>query len=419
MHRGIATAEPVTESQAALFYADQKGLFQSAYNVTAVVTVTGVLTRDELVNACRRLVAATPAMRMRMGFVGLDGEVGYWFSADLPDVDVFDLPHADTDAARQLIDRVATRQFEPDGGPLVRFVIVHAAPGRAYLGMIFHHLVVDGPSFPRIAKRIGDAIEGTISVEPEHEYVDLVRQIRQLEQRSRESDLEYWHARLPARAGETWWPYDLSAQGRGTTGGHSLTPLPADMAQRLERAAAADGVRVFHLLAAAVHCALPAKTAQRTVISTAASIRPRSESDGLLTGYFINQVPLPAAKRDGETPRRLAVREAPRWRDDLRRRYVSFAELAARATRGEGNQSMLDRVVLSYQTQPRSFAWRGRTAGYAADLRPKTQQEKSDLVIRVFNKSGFMECEVHWSSALPPGAGEQFTEHLLEGLTGV
>jgi hypothetical protein len=416
----VYRAEPVTASQAAVFYADQKGLYQCAYNITTVIVVTGSFTCSALVSACHRLVAATPAMRIRMGLIGPDGDVGYWFSAAQLDVEVIDSPGAADDDARRLIDSVAVKGFESDGGPLARFVIVYAASNRAYLALVCHHLVVDGPSHSWLALRLGMAVEEELAVERESDYANLVRQVRSLERAARENDLAYWRTRLPEGVGATEWSSVAPRpDGLVAVGGCSLTVLPPDTAERLEHAASADGIRIFHLIAAAVHWSLPERAAGRTIISTGASIRPRTPFAGEVAGYFINEVPLLAVHEADESPRSLAIRESPRWRDDLRRRYVSFAELATRTTRREGYQSTLDRVMLSYRTQPRRLAWRGREADFSVDLYPKSLQEKSDLTIRIFHDAGSIECDVQWSAALPPGVGEQFTRRLLAVLTEI
>lgn len=412
-----STAAPATASQAAMFYAEQKGLYQCAYNVTTVIVVNGDFTRDALVTACHRLVEATPAMRLRMGLFGAEGEVRYWFSSDRLEVDVFDLPGGDGDAARHLIDTIAKEQFESEGGPLARFAIVHSGPDQAYVAMICHHLVVDGPSLSGLVTRLGQAVEGEIATEDASSYADLVRRVRGLEQSAIDNDVEYWRARLQDGVGVARWPYDTPALS--TTGGRLLSRLPPQTEQRLDAAAQADGVRVFHILAATVHWSLPDDSARRTTISTAASIRPVGEPAGRLTGYFINEIPLLATQRADETPRQLAFRESPAWRHDLRRRYVSFAELARHTARREGHQSALDRVVLSYQKQPPRIAWRGRKASYTADLCPRSLQEKSDLVVRIFQNSGDMECDIQWSPALPLHAGERFAEQLYDAIAGV
>jgi hypothetical protein len=398
-----------------MFYAQHKGRYQSAYNITTVIEVDGALSRAALVSGCHRLVAATPALRIRMGLVGLDGELGYWFSPEQVEVEAFDLPSADSDAAHQLIDSIAVLPFESDGGPLTRFAIVRTAADRAYLALICHHLVVDGPSQSRLLTRLGQAVEGDLAAEQECHYAELVRQVRALERDSEDNDLAYWDARLPDSVEPAGWRSDAPGAG----GGRSQILMPAGSAQSLHGAASVVGVRPFHLMTAAVHSSLPGDGTRQTVISTGVSIRPLDGSSADLVGYFVNGMPLLAYQRAGETPRELAVREGPRWRDDLRRRYISFAGLAARATRRQGAQSTLDQVLLSYRTRARTLTWRGSAAVYTVDLCPKFFQATSDLVIRVFHDSETFECDVQWSPALPPGAGEQFTERLRAALAGI
>ncbi|MEY9928879.1 hypothetical protein ABH926_003518 [Catenulispora sp. GP43] len=434
-----ATTAPATASQAAMFFAEMKGLYECAYNVTTVIDVAGSFTAEDLSDAGRRLNAATPALQVRMGLDEDTGEVCYRLDDTPPATEVFDLPGGDAAAARALIDEVAARPFDCEGGALARYAVVRTAADRAYVALVCHHLVVDGPSHARLAHRLGQAVGGTLEAEPSRAYTELVRRVRELELNAAADDLAYWHRRLPEgfapavpwqREGDGGVGRAGAEAGAGAGAGNAaaegthalsdrciLTPLPRRSVERLEKAAESAGVRLFHLLAAAVHWAMPTAAGQPSVISTAASIRPLGEDGDPVTGYFINEIPLLAAKNPGASPLDIATTESPHWREDLRRRYIQFTDLVSRSERRADSQSRLDALMLSYRTTPRGLAWRAGDIGYSTDLYPKFLEEKTDLVVRIFHQSGDMECDVQWSPRLPAGAGERFASALVNVLS--
>ena len=431
-----AASAPATASQAAMFFAEMKGLYECAYNVTTVIDVAGSFTAEDLADAGRRLNAATPALRVRMGLDEDTGEVCYRLDDTAPATEVFDLPGGDATVARALIDEVAARPFDCEGGALARYAVVRVAADRAYVALICHHLVVDGPSHARLAHRLGQAVGGTLEAEDAQSYTELVRRVRDLELDAAADDLAYWHRRLPEGFAPAV-PWQREGNGgalRERDGGalpgaaaadgtHALsdrcilTPLPRRSVERLEKAAESAGVRLFHLLTAAVHWAMPTEAGQPSVISTAASIRPLGEDRDPVTGYFINEIPLLAAKNPGDSPLTIATRESPHWREDLRRRYIQFTDLVSRSERRADSQSRLDALMLSYRTTPRGLAWRAGNIGYTTDLYPKFLEEKTDVVVRIFHQSGEMECDVQWSPRLPAGAGALFAWALVNVLS--
>lgn len=411
---------PVTAAQAAMFYAEQKITSDSAYNVTTVLAVEGPLDEDALVAGCRRLAAATPALRLRID-LRPDGEVHYWCSSEPVAVDVVDLPGASEDQAREPVDAVAAQRFASDGGALSRFVVVRLAADQARVAIVCHHLAVDGATHALLATRLGEALDGDVEDEPEEAYAALVASVRAREDQWLEEGLRYWAHRLPDDLDAPDWAAVLpagSAPG-DRTGGTWLTSLPASAEKRLVAAAQADDLRLFHLLAAAVHRSLPGDPGCPSVVAAAASIRPTPTAARPLTGCFINQVPvLSQGSRPEESVRGLALRQAGEWREDLRHRFVPFTDLVAR-TQPHGRPAVLDRVVLTYRTQPRWLSWRGSAASYSADLYPKYLEAKTDFTIRFFHHPGELELDVQWSDALGAAEAECFTRTLLDTLLAV
>ena len=408
--------ELATAAQAAMFFAEQKGITSCAYNLTTVVDVTGDSASLDAGEVFRRLADATPALRLRMGLDEWSGEVAYGFSRDKPEVVSIDLDGADPEAVRVAVDEVAQRPFDADGGALARFLIVRTAADRVHLAVICHHLCVDGISHARLASRLGNAVEGPVPTEEEREYVGLVRDVRALEQQAMVGDLDYWRRRVPAGFSPAVWRDGLAGE---PASGLSLTPLDDRVVRRLGEAAQADQVRPFHILMAAVHSALPLVGDGPSVVSTAVSTRPLAQKEARVTGCFINEVPLQAGPRSAATPRGIAVREGPGWREDLRRRYIPFTQLVGRAKRRDGDQSQLDTVIVSYRKSPRRLAWSSGGLEFAADLYPKFLEEKTDLVIRFFHYGDSMECDVQWGQRMPEGLGDAFARDLLTAMDSI
>jgi hypothetical protein len=153
------------------------------------------------------------------------------------------------------------------------------------------------------------------------------------------------------------------------------------------------------------------------VVCTAAAQRPPGPGGQRAVGCFINQVPLVADRRDADTVTAIAEREDAGWREDLRRRYFPFTDLARRADPGGLAPSRLDSVMVGYRATPPTLHWRSGDVTCSADLTNRYGAPKTELCARFFDCGHEMQCEVEWADRLPEGAGEQFASVLAASLS--
>ncbi|MDH6144769.1 hypothetical protein P3T35_006818 [Kitasatospora sp. GP30] len=403
----IQGSERATLAQAALYFADEKAEATGAFNLAVRVEVRGRIAAADLAAACRRLVAATPALRVRMGIDAWTGEIVYGFSDDEPEIEMLAEP---VDDAETFIAARTMRPFEVDDGPLVRFLVLPVAPGHTTVVLIVHHLSYDWISHRLLAEQLSTAIAGAVTPASPDEYVRLVRRVRAAEESALTEDRDYWYDRIPPAAMVAPFPREGAPD---TVLRRIITADPA-AAAGISACAGSVGISVFKLVSAAVHHALPVPHSGVTALGAAASQRLAGEA--AVVGCFINEVPLPARREAGETVVDLARREHARWSDDLRRRHYSFADLAAHVRRGGGAVEALNQVMISYRSQQQSVerAFAGVTC--TAELDVPNYAAKTPLSVRFFEDGGGLGCEVQWSGHLSARSGERYTERLAESL---
>ncbi|MFJ9845597.1 condensation domain-containing protein [Kitasatospora sp. NPDC101155] len=406
--------ERATLAQAALYFADEKTEAAGAFNLAVRVEVRGRIAAADLAAACRRLVAATPALQVRMGIDTWTGEIVYGFSDEGPEIELLAEP---VDEAEAFIAARTMRPFEVDGGPLVRFLVLPVAPAHTVVVLIVHHLIYDWISHRLLAERLSGSITGgpaapdsPDSPDSPDEYVRLVRRVRAAEESALAEDRDYWYDRIPPSAMVVPFP----REGASDTVMRRIITADPTATAGIGACAGSAGVSVFKLVSAAVHHALPVPDSGVTVLGGAASQRLGAES--AIVGCFINEVPLSASRKAGETVVDLVRREHPGWSADLRRRHYSFAELAAHVRRGGGAVEALNQVMISYRRQQQSVEHAGAGVTCTAELDVPNFAAKTPLSVRFFEDGARLGCEVQWSGHLSARSGERYTDRLAESL---
>jgi len=107
-----------------------------------------------------------------------------------------------------------------DEKALSRFVVIRTAPTDVTVALIVHHLILDGVSYARLSRRLGDAMAGPIAPDSEDAYVDLVHQVLRAEQEARARDRGYWEARIPDQFEMPSW--NEQSEGSDSAGGGRL-----------------------------------------------------------------------------------------------------------------------------------------------------------------------------------------------------
>ncbi len=148
---------PLVAAQPGIWMAEQLSDLPNAWSVAHYVELTGPVDAPLLAKAV--VAGMMQADTLRTRFTEDNGEIGQWVdeSATLPEPQIIDLrAHADPHAAAQAQMHADLNQnLRVDSGqPLAFHLLIQVADNRWYWYQRYHHLVVDGFSFPAITRQI-------------------------------------------------------------------------------------------------------------------------------------------------------------------------------------------------------------------------------------------------------------------------
>ena len=181
---------PLVAAQPGIWMAEKLSTLPSAWSVAHYVELTGELNAPLLAKAV--VVGLGHADTLRMRFCEDNGEVWQWvdptFTFTQPEIiDVRDMasPH---DAARALMQADLQQDIRADGAkPLVCHQLIQVADNRWYWYQRYHHLLVDGFSFPAITRQIAAIYRAWQHGEPTPEspftpFAEVVEEYQQYRQ---------------------------------------------------------------------------------------------------------------------------------------------------------------------------------------------------------------------------------------------
>ncbi|MFE6505984.1 amino acid adenylation domain-containing protein, partial [Kitasatospora sp. NPDC057738] len=199
------------------------------------------------------------------------------------------------DEALRLVREEARRQLDPEGGPLLRAVLVREAADSHLLLVVLHHIASDDWSTSVLAKEVGElyaaAVEGRAPSLPELpvQYADFaVWERDRLRGDFLERQLAYWRDRL-AGLEPLELPTDRQRPPQRTGAGASVEfTVPAEVSDGLRRLARRADVTPFMAFLAVFQLHLAKYSGQDDVaVGVPAAGRNRSETEGLI-GFFVN-----------------------------------------------------------------------------------------------------------------------------------
>lgn len=197
----MSVKHPLVAAQPGIWMAEQLSDLPNAWSVAHYVELTGPVDAPLLAKAV--VAGMMQADTLRMRFTEDNGEIGQWVdeSATLPEPQIIDLRHhADPHAAA-----LATMQADlnqnlrvDSGQPLAFHLLIQVADNRWYWYQRYHHLVVDGFSFPAITRQIAAIYRAWSKGEatPESPFTPFVEVV---EEYQRYQQSEAW-----ARDGAFW-----------------------------------------------------------------------------------------------------------------------------------------------------------------------------------------------------------------------
>lgn len=279
------SADPVSSAQRRLWLLHQLSAEPAEYNVQRVLRLTGPLDADRLADALAALHQRHSALRST--FASENGHPRL-----VPHEESFQLArtvvNGDVETALHLAQTDIDQPFELATGPLWRARLITLSDEEHLVVLVFHHIVIDGGSFPVLWRELASLYRGAELLPPAPRYRGPAR----VATGELSAGLRFWQEHL-AGAPTTELPADrprpLRRSGRGAThrfnlDAHSVTGLH-DLARAL-------GTTYFVVGMAAFAAVLARFTdSSEVIVGTPVSGRADAEAERTV-GCFVNTIVL-------------------------------------------------------------------------------------------------------------------------------
>ncbi len=416
---------PLTLAQQRLWFLDRLEGPGPAYNIAAILRLTGPLSTAALHAAFRRLLATHEVLRAV--FVEEDGQPSQRIAAtDDPAFRVVDLSRFGESEARRLADSECQTGFDLARGPLMRALLLRLARDRALLTVNLHHIVADGWSMGLLVRDIAawyrrEATAGGADppAPPAVQYGDYAEwQQRWLAGATLDRQLDYWRTKL-ADLPTLDFPADRPRPRRASHRGAAVgMALDSGLSERLRGFARRRGLSLFMTLTAAFKLVLARYSGLRDIVIGAPSAGRRYAGTERLIGFFINNLTLRASLADGDAPLRFdqlttrvrdTVLEAHEHQDVPFERLVEALQPARDLSRNPLFQVYFNMINLpSHTVETPGLTIEPLTTGEVAS--------KFDLTLYAVDSGPSIQFEARYNPALFEGAR---METLLGHLRGV
>jgi amino acid adenylation domain-containing protein len=289
---------PLSFAQQRLWFIDQLGPGNFAYNFPAAVRLKGPLNAVALERSVNELIRRHEVLRTT--FATVDGRPAQIIAPMLTVkprlVDLRELPEGERQAeVRRLVIAEAQRPFNLSRGPLLRIALLRLAE-EEHIGLLTtHHIASDGWSTGILIRELAVLYEAFSSARssplPELpiQYADFAHwQRKWLQGEALENQLAYWNQQLldviPLEL-PTDHPRPATQSFRGS---HQALLLPNSVSKGLKALSRQQGVTLFMTLLAAFTILLHRYTGQDDlIVGTPIANRNRLEIEGLI-GFFVN-----------------------------------------------------------------------------------------------------------------------------------
>ncbi|HSU17608.1 non-ribosomal peptide synthetase [Longimicrobium sp.] len=417
-----AGALPLSFAQERLWFIDRMEPGSAAYNVPAVLDVTGPLDVAALERALGEIVRRHEPLRTVFAIEG-DAPVQVvqpFTGFHLPVTDLSRLPAEvrELETERALAAE-ARAPFDLAAGPVFRARLIRQGEREHVLSLVLHHIATDAWSGGIILRELEALYDAFRRGQPSPlpplpmRYAEFAARQRQwLSGPALERQLEFWRARLAGAPALLELPADRPRPAVQDTAG-ALLPfvLPADAATLARAAARREGATLFMVLLAAFQALLHRWTGEEdVVVGTPIANRARPELEGL-AGFFGNTLALRGDLSGDPTFAALLRRVRDATLDAYAHPDVPFEKLvdALKVPRSLSHAPLFQ-VMLTVQNTP---AGDGDALGEAR-LRPRrveTATSRFDLTLILFEaEDGRIRGWAEYATAL-------FDESTIERLT--
>lgn len=294
---------PLSFAQERLWFLDQLGLAETAYNLPAAIRMKGALDVAALTMSLEELVRRHESLRTRFELIDGKGvqRIDEPASFIVAIMDLSGLPEqVRTAEIERLMDEASTQTFDLATGPLFRARLIKRGPEDHSLFVIMHHIVSDGWSLSVMMHELS-ALYPAFALgqpsplpEPEFQYGDFALWQRNwLQGDALERQLGYWRSALWGAPASIDLPTDRRRPKVASFRG-AMTPFAVsrDVTDALNEVAKREGATLFMVLLAAFQTILSRWSGQDDiVIGSPIAGRTLRQTEGLV-GFFVNTLAL-------------------------------------------------------------------------------------------------------------------------------
>ncbi|MBD2665598.1 amino acid adenylation domain protein [Richelia sinica FACHB-800] len=294
---------PLSFAQQRLWFLSQLETNSSAYNIPAVVRLTGQLNINALSQSCQEIIRRHEILRTN--FIVADGSPIQVIGKDnkfiFPVIDLQIL--ADNDKQREVQNLAileAQKPFDLEKDALLRATVLQLSSTEYVVLLTMHHIVSDGWSIGILIKELTALYTAFSQGEPSPlpelpiQYADFAIWQRQwLQGDVLQTQLNYWQQILAGELPILELPTDYSRPAiQSNNGATKHFQLSKSLTEKLKDLSQQEGVTLFMTLLAAFKVLLYRYTQQKDIIvGTPIANRNRAEIEGLI-GFFVNTLVL-------------------------------------------------------------------------------------------------------------------------------
>jgi amino acid adenylation domain-containing protein len=303
-----------------------------AYRMPLALWLDGDLDVAALRGACEDVIARHPVLATTVVSSGRELRQA---PAAIPPVTVTD---ASAPGATQRLIRDQTQAgFDLATGPLARFTIATAGPGRHLLLIVAHHIVFDGMSTHILVRDLARFYAARVSGAPAApeplSFAAAAAAGRERAAAALPAARQFWARQLRERAGAELttavFPGPLHPAAQYGVGMAVDAGIDSGLGRDVTEAAKAAAVTTFEVLVAAAHALLFRYGVQDPAV--AIDVTTRQPGDRDLIGPFINELPVLSRPAPDQTFREFALDIRRRLREMYEFRDVPVAEATAGA----------------------------------------------------------------------------------------
>jgi non-ribosomal peptide synthetase component F/NRPS condensation-like uncharacterized protein/alpha-ketoglutarate-dependent taurine dioxygenase len=288
---------PLSFAQQRLWFLERLETNKHAYNIPAVVRLTGSLNVEALERSIIEVIKRHEALRTT--FSTVEGQpvqiVNPTWDFKLSVLD-FQIPPHEGDKMENFLLQEAQKPFDLEKDQLLRSTLLRLGEKEHLLLLTIHHIIFDGWSVGVLIREIATLYEAFSSGKPSPlpelsiQYPDFAVWQRQRSQsEALETQLGYWKQQLSGNLPVLQLPTDLPRPAVPTFQGATYSfALPASLSSQLKTISRQEGVTLFMTLLAAFQTLLHRYTGQEDIlVGTDVANRNRSETEQLI-GFFVN-----------------------------------------------------------------------------------------------------------------------------------